>query len=190
MSELLTRSEKLSPGPLLLFVSLLSPLSFGLAFLVAGIAYWSGASSATQAAWAVPFFVGSMIFLFVISFLFARRIGQHPLKWAAGGMVTIGISTAGLVLWWMHRPESGVAKRTRLWAWGGAAVVIAAIAVIGRGMEQSGRSADRLPIIHITTPDGTVPIKKCSKCGREVSVLYKAGDRCPHCGARWSYETE
>jgi rubrerythrin len=30
--------------------------------------------------------------------------------------------------------------------------------------------------------------KKCSACGKEVSVAAAAGQRCPHCGAYWSYE--
>lgn len=30
--------------------------------------------------------------------------------------------------------------------------------------------------------------KTCGNCGREVSVFSRAGQNCPHCGARWSYE--
>lgn len=30
--------------------------------------------------------------------------------------------------------------------------------------------------------------KRCSACGRVVSLSAAAGQRCPHCGALWSYE--
>lgn len=30
--------------------------------------------------------------------------------------------------------------------------------------------------------------KQCGRCGRSVSLSASAGDSCPHCGARWSYE--
>ncbi len=31
-------------------------------------------------------------------------------------------------------------------------------------------------------------IKTCSRCNRVVSLAAKAGDSCPYCGARWSFE--
>jgi len=30
--------------------------------------------------------------------------------------------------------------------------------------------------------------KKCGACGKQVSNAAAAGQRCPHCGAYWSYE--
>jgi len=30
--------------------------------------------------------------------------------------------------------------------------------------------------------------KQCSACGRSVPLSSKAGQRCPHCGAHWSFE--
>lgn len=36
-----------------------------------------------------------------------------------------------------------------------------------------------------------VPVaKSCSGCGRSVSLSSRVGDKCPHCGATWSYERE
>jgi hypothetical protein len=32
--------------------------------------------------------------------------------------------------------------------------------------------------------------KSCSSCGREVSILSHAGERCPHCGVYWSSERQ
>jgi hypothetical protein len=32
--------------------------------------------------------------------------------------------------------------------------------------------------------------KKCSRCGKQVSLSSRAGQYCPHCGARWSTETK
>ena len=32
--------------------------------------------------------------------------------------------------------------------------------------------------------------KNCSACGRPVSSAARAGQRCPHCGAYWSYERQ
>jgi len=186
--SMMSDSRLAIPSARFLFVSLLSPLAFGLAFLVGGIAYWIGASATAQMAWPVTFLVGAMVFLFVIGFMLAKKVGKPPLKWAVGGMVTVGISNTGLALWWMHRPESGITKKMRIWAWGGVAVCVVATGIVGSGMEQSNRSAGRMPIIHIESPMGNVPIKKCCKCRREVSILYKAGDRCPHCGAQWSKE--
>lgn len=31
-------------------------------------------------------------------------------------------------------------------------------------------------------------MKTCTSCGREVSILSRVGQRCPHCGAQWSKE--
>lgn len=30
--------------------------------------------------------------------------------------------------------------------------------------------------------------KRCSHCGKTVSIASKAGEKCPHCGAYWSHE--
>jgi len=32
-------------------------------------------------------------------------------------------------------------------------------------------------------------VKRCSNCGRTVSREAQAGERCPHCGVYWSYES-
>ena len=32
-------------------------------------------------------------------------------------------------------------------------------------------------------------VKNCSNCGRAVSREAQAGERCPHCGVHWSYES-
>ena len=36
---------------------------------------------------------------------------------------------------------------------------------------------------------GTRADKHCSSCNRRVSTWARAGECCPHCGARWSYES-
>lgn len=38
------------------------------------------------------------------------------------------------------------------------------------------------------TPMSYTMNKTCSQCGRSVSLISRAGQHCPHCGAYWSFE--
>lgn len=43
--------------------------------------------------------------------------------------------------------------------------------------------------LNASGPSTTLVSKQCSACGNKVSNASKVGDRCPHCGVRWGYET-
>lgn len=55
-------------------------------------------------------------------------------------------------------------------------------------LDQNGK---KLPL----TPSGMnmesgIVTKSCGACGKVVSPTSKVGDRCPHCGVIWGYETQ
>ncbi|MBN1408048.1 MAG: hypothetical protein JW956_09670 [Calditrichaceae bacterium] len=55
-------------------------------------------------------------------------------------------------------------------------------------LDQNGK---KLPITPSGFDSGSGMItKSCGACGKTVSPGSKVGDRCPHCGVIWGYETQ
>ena len=55
--------------------------------------------------------------------------------------------------------------------------------------EYHEEAARRRELLLRIQPDLPGPqTKRCGACGEEVSWLSQAGDRCPHCGAKWTRE--
>ena len=42
----------------------------------------------------------------------------------------------------------------------------------------------------VTLAQQTLATKRCGKCGKEVPLTSRVGQRCPHCGVRWGYEND
>ena len=55
-------------------------------------------------------------------------------------------------------------------------------------LDQNGKKLPLTPS-GFNTGSGMVS-KSCGACGKEVSPSSKVGDRCPHCGVVWGYETQ
>ncbi len=57
-----------------------------------------------------------------------------------------------------------------------------------RKLQREGWKTGPVPTEKPSTSPGYLTSKSCGRCGRTVPLASHAGDRCPHCGARWSYE--
>jgi predicted RNA-binding Zn-ribbon protein involved in translation (DUF1610 family) len=65
--------------------------------------------------------------------------------------------------------------------WGFAALVIVAPLILWR-------LVNKLPQ-EIFDPASFLANKQCGACGRNVSLASMSGQKCPHCGVYWSYES-
>ena len=114
--------------------------------------------------------------------------------WATTGIVLLGVVIGPFAVGALGAP---------IWAPWALAVGVAAVVVVVRhritaaaGYEAPGPHPQVTRLVDKGWSLGSAPTpssyqqKTCSKCRKSIPLSAHAGQRCPHCGAYWSYENE